>query len=1775
MNFNFGIFDQRYRIQYNILKRDLANDIRYKLLGCFFHTELNNILTKSFDFTSRINKSTHFKYSIRGNIRMKYFLHNQIQSLPLSIRMKFILLKNKDPFFNSFDIANPKLAMNKTTNKLSIDTKGSFSIFQYRVNSSLPSNTSLTVGNPLLFLETEYNKFRGSLFNHSFIDKPRRLFKQDISFPEMRKLPILYKYIPDYFWDLDINLSFLIKQKLYDFTMYSQVNNNLSNIKIYFFKKTNILFTALNNFIGPEESVMFGKTQNLKFINKIIYKFFYYTDLIKLPYGGNIETNNLLENRSIHTSYLESKLRKTDIMFPYYNKDEYYMNMVISSKEHEHLNAYDLSNDLKYVPGKNRNEFFDYVVRNNVLSMSGDYGSKYIYNGYSKKRNFPFTLRIFPFISCDNRILSSTYSKLDYLAVGDKRFVHRIPLNAFKSRRLITKYFSRDSLGIYEKNFTKEIGFRPRRLSRKGDVPLVIASDDLSKIRRFPYRARELDNNMSLYLLKSGSENDNLRKAFINNNKDYFCLSDDFSQSLLKSYLDPFFNLNLPNNKYLRELIGLMEFFNIRDNYFNSYTTTNNGEIRKGFNNRNNIETLFLHSNFDVPNYINKVIKKKEEEILRIIKEKVSKNEILNRREQRIFNEILRTEKLSKEEMLSTIRKKIQNNEPFNLIEQKVLNEILTINLGRQMLVSRKEMLSVDRVKDKFYFKMDFDEGDQSLLREILSPGKKRTPYMTGKKFIDKYESLKTLEPQIDENETISIGKIKLNKKEISNTIKEKVNKNEILSSIEEKALNKILMTSIGKEKINKDEIFYLSEMKLFNKMNFPKLETSAKSGKKMRLFNRIHRFESRKTRHDFYVYRNKLYQKWLRSGVEKLRGKIFYREEELEPYTNKRMIGGDRVRKYCFKKSSNILKLEKENKRPKLMMNYHFKNDRNLFDSYKMNSFYEYNKTNNSFLPNFLYFPFYGIDQTIRNRNEIYDAICYNYIKFGWNRNTPVLGKKKYYDTDHIFKNFVFSFKYFLGPKTSSTIKINNYRTNIKNNLYISENKSYKNTNIINNYLPFYNYSIDIIHKGFDILKLDMNIQIYLFGFNINPFIIIYLLIFSIFLFFIFIFFKIIKNIFNKDIYHLSSNYKKEIIHNMNNKFFNSRENNNLGYAYYKNKLFYKRSAHKEKEKWNNKYIDPIISFFYFFISVYVFVHFLKDVYFAFFNFVVNYFIEKVDFFLMSYKGSALHIINHNIYDLIIKNFEEVLSEITFNFKSARKLYYLINNTGRHIDLSELDTSHYTRNFFFLYEDRYHQPTGIINFNPIFFFLENEIYIFFLFICLISFILSFIYYRKSQLKKEISKLRNKEIIVNKEFVIFLFFLNLPLLFLILGSSFTYNSIQLFIILIVLIVLNTIYIFFYLNVFLKTDRKLDFLNTELERHFLLLNDKFNKERDKQTKFYYYNLINSTYSITEKKANLSKDFFKDMSKQKFTSNIDLINREKIYRKRKKEIKKKLNIKRFYFLVFYTISFILSIIIFSHIFVINIFINLKKNISIAFFDLQFNIHRYIIKGSKFSMSEIIMQMDYGDKLIRNCKEVSEKNKLRDYSWKIKLITSFKDRFYLRKEKNFFSILNFIIKIFKVPYEFIKFCYSVYEEAEDIMTFRAYKEGLKIESMYYLYIREYDAQAKRIDRNYYELKNESIEEYDLLMDELRDEDMISDFDSGNELNYKYNVHNSIYDTSEDIHKDEIAYDLFMSSERLRITLSKDCPYDHSINLAYKNLEDRYYNKGKEYNLENEINK
>jgi cobalamin biosynthesis Co2+ chelatase CbiK len=124
--------------------------------------------------------------------------------------MKFILLKNKDPFFNSFDIANPKLTMNKTTNKLSIDTntksirmipKGSFSIFQYRVNSSLPSNTSSTVGNPLLFLETEYNKFRGSLFNHSFIDKPRRLLKQDISFPEMRKLPILYKYIPDFFLD--------------------------------------------------------------------------------------------------------------------------------------------------------------------------------------------------------------------------------------------------------------------------------------------------------------------------------------------------------------------------------------------------------------------------------------------------------------------------------------------------------------------------------------------------------------------------------------------------------------------------------------------------------------------------------------------------------------------------------------------------------------------------------------------------------------------------------------------------------------------------------------------------------------------------------------------------------------------------------------------------------------------------------------------------------------------------------------------------------------------------------------------------------------------------------------------------------------------------------------------------------------------------------------------------------------------------------------------------------------------------------------------------------------------------------------------------------------------------------------------------------------------------------------------------------------------------------------------------------------------------------------
>jgi hypothetical protein len=236
------------------------------------------------------------------------------------------------------------------------------------------------------------------------------------------------------------------------------------------------------------------------------------------------------------------------------------------------------------------------------------------------------------------------------------------------------------------------------------------------------------------------------------------------------------------------------------------------------------------------------------------------------------------------------------------------------------------------------------------------------------------------------------------------------------------------------------------------------------------------------------------------------------------------------------------------------------------------------------------------------------------------------------------------------------------------------------------------------------------MNIQLYLFGFNINPFILIYLLISSILLFFIFIFFKIIKNIFNKDIYNLSSNYKKEIIHNMNNKFFNNRENNNLGYAYYKNKLFYKISAHKEKERWSNKYIDPIISFFYFFISVYVFVHFLKDVYFAFFNFVVNYFIEKVDFFFMSYKGSALHIINHNIYDLIIKKFEEVLSEITFNFKPTRKLYYLINsnlnnNMGGHIESSELDTSHYTRNFFFLYEDQYHQPIGIINFNPILFF--------------------------------------------------------------------------------------------------------------------------------------------------------------------------------------------------------------------------------------------------------------------------------------------------------------------------------------------------------------------------------------------------------------------------------------------------------------------------------------
>jgi hypothetical protein len=262
-------------------------------------------------------------------------------------------------------------------------------------------------------------------------------------------------------------------------------------------------------------------------------------------------------------------------------------------------------------------------------------------------------------------------------------------------------------------------------------------------------------------------------------------------------------------------------------------------------------------------------------------------------------------------------------------------------------------------------------------------------------------------------------------------------------------------MTSIGKEKINKDEIFYFSEIELLNKINFPKLETIANSHKKMVRSDKFHMYHTKKMRHNFYVYRNKLFKKWYRSDsdVKELRDKIFYREEELEPYSNKRMIGGDRVRKYNYRYTNDILNNEKENKKPKLLINYNFKNYRNLFDSYQMNSFHEYNKTNNSFLPNFLYFPFYGIDETIRYKSEIYHPSNFLYCI-----DTPILGKKKSYDIDHIFKNFVFSFKYFLGPSTSSTIKINNYRTNIKNNLYISENKSYKNTNIINNYLPCYN---------------------------------------------------------------------------------------------------------------------------------------------------------------------------------------------------------------------------------------------------------------------------------------------------------------------------------------------------------------------------------------------------------------------------------------------------------------------------------------------------------------------------------------------------------------------------------------------------------------------------------------------------------------------------------------------------------------------------------------------
>jgi hypothetical protein len=583
-----------------------------------------------------------------------------------------------------------------------------------------------------------------------------------------------------------------------------------------------------------------------------------------------------------------------------------------------------------------------------------------------------------------------------------------------------------------------------------------------------------------------------------------------------------------------------------------------------------------------------------------------------------------------------------------------------------------------------------------------------------------------------------------------------------------------------------------------------------------------------------------------------------------------------------------------------------------------------------------------------------------------------------------------------------------------------------------------------------------------------------------------------------------------------------------------------------------------------------------------------------------MSYKNSVLHFINNKIYDYTAVFLHNIIKEL-----KLRKIYYFFSSSSptynkrgdpklmmskkiedntRYTFVKKDGRNYYTKNLFFIDEDPYyHQPIFSTSYNPSTFFFENEMYTLLCFICFVSFILSLLFYRKSKLKQEVSIIKNKKVMMNKEFVFFIFFLNVPILLFMFSTIYSSSIMVFLVVLIFFFLFNIIYIFVYLNIILKFDIDLEFLDTELEKHFLLLNDKLSRERDKQTKQYYYNIRNKIYSSTEKKIDLGLKYDTDRFLGKLTSHTNMIDKEKNFhnkRNKRKNLYKKPR-KIFFVLVLYILNLIISIIILSHVFIIKSCINLKKNISIAIFDLQFNIHRYIIKGTKLSMSEIIMQMDYGDKLIQNCKEVSKKLKLKDYYEINKSIVLYKDFFSLKEKKVIpitIPIFRFIKAFIKAPYDLIKFFYNVYSDAEDIMTFRIHKESEKIRDLFGAYRYEQHMDARYTNGVSYEYNSTSFDiEMNNLLDELMEEFMVPRIDSGHELNNKYNVHGGSNILVEQNQREVIGHrlNMKMSTERLRYILTKDCPYDHTIDFAYKNLEERYYNKGNEDKLRYETDK